>query len=88
MKLEIKNEKFDTETEILMILGLHFAALVDDDRYLWLVVGTGRYILNLSHHQHAVYDLAKDDVFAVQKVALGACYEKLASIRVLSAVGH
>ena len=31
--------------------------------------------------------LTKNDVFAVQEVTLGASYEKLASVRVFSAVG-
>ena len=49
----------------------------DLDRKLWSIICASRHVLDLSKGEHAVDDLAKDDMLSVEEVALIGRYEKL-----------
>ena len=72
----------------MYVFDSHFTALHNNDRNARLVNAIGGNIFNLAHDKHPVFDhLAKYNMLAVEKVALGACNEKLTTIRILARVG-
>lgn len=71
-----------------MMEMLHFSALCDNHCQFWFVIGASWYILNLPHDQQSLHHLAKHHVLSVQKVALCASDEELASVCPWATVGH
>lgn len=69
-------------------MSLHLSTLRNCHRNLWFIVRSSRNILHFPHDEKAVDNSAKDNVFAVQEVTLGARDEKLTTVGVLAAVGH
>lgn len=66
----------------------HFTAFRDADGYPWAIVCASGYVLDLAKGEETVYDLAKDDMLAVEEIARLAGDEELASVCVGARVGH
>ena len=56
---------------------LHLTTLCDNNGHLGTVLGAGGDVFDLAKGEEAVEEFAKDDVFAVEEVGLGAGDEEL-----------
>ena len=63
-------------------------ATISHQHFFTCAAGLWTNSLNPLHNIHALYNTAKDDMFAIQPGSLGGAQEKLGSIGVGSCIGH